>query len=90
MKNIIINNYKENYFKTFQKIKEDNILKLVSLIKKSLDKRIYICGNGGSAANSNHIANDFTYMVNNNKKKKIKIESLSANISIITCLANDI
>jgi D-sedoheptulose 7-phosphate isomerase len=50
---------------------------------------VYICGNGGSAGNSNHIANDFTYGIAP-QGKGLNIESLSANSSVITCLANDL
>ena len=52
-------------------------------------KNIFICGNGGSAANAMHIANDFIY-AGKNLGKGFKIEALSSNSSVITCLANDI
>ena len=51
-------------------------------------QRVFICGNGGSAANALHIANDFSYGVNPNGRV-IDVEALTANNSIITCLAND-
>lgn len=54
------------------------------------NKNIFICGNGGSAANAMHIANDFTYGAGIKKKGGLKIEALTSNSSIITCLANDI
>lgn len=50
---------------------------------------IFVCGNGGSAANAIHIANDFTFGVNPNGEA-ISIEALPANSSVISCLANDI
>jgi D-sedoheptulose 7-phosphate isomerase len=53
-------------------------------------KTIYLCGNGGSAGNANHLANDFTYGVGVQHGVGIRIESLSANPSVITCLGNDI
>jgi len=49
---------------------------------------IYICGNGGSAANSDHIANDLSYGVNPSGKA-FNVESLSSNNAVISCLAND-
>jgi D-sedoheptulose 7-phosphate isomerase len=55
------------------------------------NKNIYICGNGGSAANAIHIANDFLLgVVGKLNKKGIKIEALTANSSVLTCLANDL
>ena len=52
------------------------------------DKSVFICGNGGSAANANHLANDLMYGINPDGKG-IKVHSLCANSSINTCLAND-
>lgn len=45
-------------------------------------RRIYICGNGGSAANAIHMAND---LITSN----LQAEALAANQSVMTCLAND-
>ena len=54
------------------------------------DKAIYFCGNGGSAGNANHLANDFTYGVGIKHGVGMRVESLSANPSVLTCLGNDI
>ena len=54
------------------------------------NKNIFICGNGGSAANAIHIANDFLYGLGKRNKRGAKIEALPANSSVITCLANDL
>ena len=48
-------------------------------------KHVFICGNGGSAGNAIHLANDFIYGAGG-----VKVEALSANPAVITCLANDI
>ena len=57
-------------------------------------KHVFICGNGGSAANAIHLANDFIYGIgacgrNDISVSGIKVEALSANSGIISCLAND-
>lgn len=51
---------------------------------------IYFCGNGGSAGNAVHLANDFLYGAGINNGIGLRVESLSANTAIVTCLANDI
>lgn len=51
---------------------------------------IYICGNGGSAGNAVHLANDFLYGVGRKKGIGMRVEALSANPAVLTCLANDI
>lgn len=55
------------------------------------DKRtVYFCGNGGSAGNAIHLANDFLYGVGKRHGIGMRVESLSANPAVITCLANDL
>lgn len=53
-------------------------------------KKIFICGNGGSAANAMHIANDLIYGAGISSGKGFNIEALPSNSAIVTCLANDI
>ena len=56
-------------------------------------KNVYICGNGGSAANAIHIANDLHYGIGacgpGTKLPGLRVEALPANSGVITCLAND-
>jgi len=51
--------------------------------------QVFICGNGGSATNANHLANDFLYGISPEDGKGMKVQSLCANIAVNTCLAND-
>ena len=56
-------------------------------------KQVFICGNGGSAANALHIANDLHYGIGAcgppPKLPGLRVEALPANSGILTCLAND-
>ncbi|NDH69152.1 MAG: SIS domain-containing protein [Gammaproteobacteria bacterium] len=56
----------------------------------STKKNIYLCGNGGSAANAIHLANDFLYGVGRNSGVGMRVEALTANAAVLSCLANDI
>jgi|SRR5882724_3507611 len=52
---------------------------------------IYLCGNGGSAGNAVHLANDFLYGAGiRNSRGGLRVEALSANPAVLTCLANDL
>ena len=53
-------------------------------------RQVFLCGNGGSAANALHIANDFIYGFGKRSDAAMKVQALTANQSILTCLANDI
>ncbi len=55
----------------------------------SEDRQLFLCGNGGSAANALHLANDFLYGIAPNARA-LRVECLCANPSILTCLGNDI
>jgi D-sedoheptulose 7-phosphate isomerase len=52
-------------------------------------RNVMICGNGGSAANAIHLANDLLYGVSKSRKPGLRVMALSANPSVVTCLAND-
>jgi D-sedoheptulose 7-phosphate isomerase len=52
---------------------------------------VYLCGNGGSAGNAIHLANDFLYGVGiHDRRGGLHVEALCANPAVLTCLANDL
>lgn len=51
---------------------------------------VFLAGNGGSAANANHLANDLIYGVNQHGRGAFRVHSLAANPSVLTCLGNDV
>ena len=53
-------------------------------------RQVFFCGNGGSAGNAVHLANDFVYGVAKQTGAGIKALALSANTAVMTCLANDV
>jgi D-sedoheptulose 7-phosphate isomerase len=53
-------------------------------------QQVFLCGNGGSAGNAIHLANDFLYGVAKKTGAGIKVQALSANAAVVTCLANDV
>lgn len=53
-------------------------------------KTIYVCGNGGSAAISNHLVCDHLKCIQTDTDLRPRVVSLSATIETITAVANDI
>jgi D-sedoheptulose 7-phosphate isomerase len=53
-------------------------------------RQVFFCGNGGSAGNAIHLANDYLYGIAKRTGGGIRVISLSANSAVITCLANDV
>ena len=71
--------------------------KLIATIQKAVDvivgalgkgKRIYFCGNGGSAADAQHLAAEFSgrFYIN---RKALPAEALHCNTSYLTAVGND-
>ncbi len=53
-------------------------------------RQVFFCGNGGSAGNAIHLANDFVYGIAKQTGAGMRALALSANPAVITCLANDV
>jgi D-sedoheptulose 7-phosphate isomerase len=53
-------------------------------------RQVFFCGNGGSAGNAVHLANDFLYGIAKKTGGGLKVQALSANSAVLTCLANDV
>lgn len=51
--------------------------------------QVFLCGNGGSAGNAVHLANDFLYGISRTPGSGLRVHALSANTAVLTCLAND-
>jgi D-sedoheptulose 7-phosphate isomerase len=54
------------------------------------NRQVFLCGNGGSAANAIHLANDLLYGVDKKSGRGLRVTALPANAAVLTCLANDI
>lgn len=65
------------------------LARALSIVSKE-NKQVFLCGNGGSAGNAIHLANDFLFGVRTGLGKGLRVEALAANPAVLTCLANDI
>ena len=52
-------------------------------------RQVFMAGNGGSAGNAVHLANDFLYAMSKRPGSGLRIHALPANPAVLTCLAND-
>ena len=92
----VSSNYLDTLHSSFNKDILIKIEKLALHLRKIWEegKNIYICGNGGSGANAIHLANDLHYGAGacggTPIIKGLKVEALTANSAVITCLGNDI
>ncbi len=71
----------------------DDISHAVTVVRDALknDNKVLLCGNGGSAADSQHIATEFTIRLNHEiKRKGLPAISLTTDSSAMTAGGNDI
>jgi D-sedoheptulose 7-phosphate isomerase len=78
---------------TLDSVSENEIEDFINFLLDAYynDKFIFIIGNGGSAANASHLAQDLAKgtRLTENQEKRIKAISLTDNISFITAQGND-
>lgn len=79
----------------FGMISRNGFLDALSLLQNSMQphhfpRRIFVCGNGGSASLSQHLACDHMKGVREDTDREPEVISLSTNMAIVTAIANDI
>ena len=88
------NNYFELVKNTIEYIDIKKIIQISDFLEKAIinKKKIFVAGNGGSAAVANHFLCDFNKGIKISSKNKMipKIYSLSNSIELITAISNDI
>ena len=86
-----LNNYMDGFKKTMDSIplsKIHDIIKEFAKANKSM-KQIFVCGNGGSAANASHFVNDMAKSASDQVQNRFKCLSLNEHMSLITAISND-
>ena len=86
--------YLDEVAKTLEHMEKDLPFKaeeIVSALVKARDsgKRVYICGNGGSASTASHMASDLNKGSNRKDARRFKAVALTDNIPAMLAWAND-
>ena len=70
---------------------EDDINKAIEILFEAWKngKKVFICGNGGSASTATHFACDLAKTTAVKGKKRFKVISLTDNVPLLTALTND-
>ena len=84
--------YRDREIKIYQELNLEDVNTVMNVLEEARlsGKRIFICGNGGSAATASHYAADFNKCVSENLKVKYNFECLSDNVPTMMAVANDI
>ena len=82
--------YADHLVQLLQHLDQDAVGQLIShfLETREKGKKIFFCGNGGSAATASHFANDIA-IGTRSLDKPFRAISLTDNVAILTAIAND-
>lgn len=95
----MVNNYIEQIGKYIEMEKQvldsldrESINQVMNVLENArlTGKRIFICGNGGSASTAAHLECDFNKGISYDQDVKYDIECLSDNVPMMMAIANDI
>jgi len=86
------NSYVESLENSLKAVDYKQLEKATKILEKKIlsKKNIFVCGNGGSAAISNHLVCDYIKLLRTKTSLKPKVVSLSTTTELITAIANDI
>jgi D-sedoheptulose 7-phosphate isomerase len=86
-----VDQYIDRQVSALRSIKKDQVEKLISLFKHALDedRQIFVCGNGGSAANASHFVTDLGKGSSDKTYRRFRCLALNDNVSWMTALGND-
>lgn len=87
-----ITSYIETEKRILDSLSKDEINTVMNVLEEARlsGKRIFICGNGGSAATASHFCGDFNKGISLDQDVKYNLECLSDNIPMMMAIANDI
>lgn len=86
-----VNNYVNNLKQVLDKLPREKIKKVADLLMeaRAKDKKIFLMGNGGSAATASHMSCDLSKGTIVGDKKRFKVISLNDDIPLMTAWGND-
>ena len=86
-----IADYINQEIEILRKLDQNAINEVMNVLEEARERgaKIYICGNGGSAATASHFVCDFNKGVSQKKDKKYQFVCLNDNVPSIMAIAND-
>lgn len=87
----MIHNYLETLATTLTRIRREPIEEIVAVLRHARyeGKRVFMMGNGGSAATASHFVNDLLKGTTQPGQPRFKVMCLTDNVSTLTAYAND-
>ena len=84
--------YKTDLLKTIETIDLEKVGQAIEMLRQARDenRRIFVCGNGGSASTASHFVCDMVKGASFRRDKRFRIMALTDSLPTITAYANDV
>lgn len=84
--------YKADVLKAIETIELDKVGAAIEILvqARNQDRRIFVCGNGGSASTASHFVCDMVKGASMHRDKRFRIMALTDSLPTITAYANDV
>src|SRR6516162_3321182 len=84
--------YKTDLLKAIETVDLERVNQAIEILRKARDedRRIFVCGNGGSAATSSHFVCDMVKGASYGRSKRFRIMALTDSLPTITAYSNDV
>ncbi len=86
-----LDSYIAGQIAALKSISASQVENVVKMFRNALDedRQIFVCGNGGSAANASHFVTDLGKGSSDKTYRRFRCQSLNDNVSWMTALGND-
>jgi D-sedoheptulose 7-phosphate isomerase len=90
--NAFLEKYKANVLQVIQCLDLEKIGQVIDVLAEAREKgrRIFVCGNGGSASTASHFACDMVKGASFNRAKRFRIMALTDSVPTLTAYSNDV
>jgi len=84
--------YKAELFKVLDTVNPQLVSRAIDLFREAREdgRRIFVCGNGGSASTASHFACDMVKGASYNRPQRFRVLALTDSLPTLTAYANDV
>src|SRR5690349_25027451 len=84
--------YRSQLFTAIESIDADQVNRAIRLLATARDegRRIFVCGNGGSASTASHFATDLVKGASFGRSTRFRVMALTDSLPTITAYSNDV
>jgi D-sedoheptulose 7-phosphate isomerase len=84
--------YKNELLKAIDSIDLDKVARAIEILAQAREegRRIFVCGNGGSASTASHFATDLVKGASYGREERFRILALTDSLPTITAYSNDV